>query len=61
MLNTDSDATLSSARKPSIARKPRISDEYRLHSNFRYLDGQPQMERVGSVDEQQDFGIGVTS
>ena len=61
MLNTDSDATLSYARKPSIARKPRISDEYRLHSNFRYLDGQPQMERVGRVDEKQDFGIGVTS
>lgn len=61
MLNTESDTTLSSARKPSLPRKPRISEEYRIHSNFRYVDGQTQPERGGSVDEQQDFGIGVTS
>lgn len=61
MLNNESDTTLSSARKPSIPRKPRISEEYRIHSNFRYVDGQTQPDRVGSVDEQQEFGIGVTS
>jgi arginine deiminase len=61
MLNTESDTTLASARKPSVSRKPRISDEYRIHSNFRYVDGQSQPDRVGTVDEQQDFGIGVTS
>lgn len=61
MLNIEADTTLSSARKPSVSRKPRISDEYRIHSNFRYVDGQSQPDRVGIVDEQQDFGIGVTS
>ncbi|MEY4064329.1 MAG: hypothetical protein RIR26_537 [Pseudomonadota bacterium] len=61
MLNTESESTLSPARKPSVSRKPRISDEYRLHSNFRYVDGQAQPDRVGTVDEHQDFGIGVTS
>ncbi|MEY3901893.1 MAG: hypothetical protein RL189_1199 [Pseudomonadota bacterium] len=61
MLHTESESTLSSARKPSLPRKPRISEEYRIHSNFRYVDGQTQPDRVGTVDEQQDFGIGVTS
>lgn len=61
MLNTESDMTLSSARKPTVSRKPRISDEYRIHSNFRYVDGQSQPDRIGMVDEQQDTGIGVTS
>lgn len=61
MLHTESESTLSSARKPSLPRKPRISEEYRINSNFRYVDGKTQPDRVGSVDEQQDFGIGVTS
>lgn len=61
MLNNESDAILSPARKPSIPRKPRISEEYRINSNFRYLDGQTQPDRVGSIDGQQQVGIGVTS
>lgn len=61
MLNNESEATVSPARKPSMTRKPRISDEYRINSNFRYLDGQTQPERVGCIDGQQEAGIGVTS
>lgn len=48
------------SRKPMLQRKPRISDEYRINSNFRYLDALSARER-SEAEKREPYGVGVTS
>lgn len=45
-------------RRPTVPRKPRVSDEYRIDSNFRYLDSNSKLQQDSDAPA---YGIGVES